>query len=44
MGGDNYHLIGDSPASGTGENGTDMGAYGGDEPLDDSLIPDFEGL
>ena len=36
---DGYHLKPDSPASGTGENGTDMGIYGGATPFVDGGYP-----
>lgn len=38
---DNYdfHLLPNSPAKGAGENGTDMGIYGGDFPYIDSGFP-----
>ena len=33
--GDNYQLQGDSPAKNAGDDGTDLGAYGGSDPLVD---------
>ncbi|MBW1859928.1 MAG: right-handed parallel beta-helix repeat-containing protein, partial [Deltaproteobacteria bacterium] len=39
MGNDDYHLAVGSPAIGAGEGGTDIGAYGGDYPIDDAEIP-----
>lgn len=35
----NYHLSPTSPAKGTGQNGTDMGIYGGEEPYVDCGFP-----
>lgn len=35
----NFHLASGSPASGTGENGTDMGIYDGDTPFVDGGYP-----
>lgn len=35
----NFHLLLNSPAIGTGENGVDMGIYGGDAPYVDGGIP-----
>lgn len=34
-----FHLLPDSPARGAGENGTDMGIYGGDAPYVDGGFP-----
>ena len=36
---DDYHLAIGSPAIGAGEGGTDLGAYGGTYPINDSEIP-----
>jgi len=36
-----YHLESGSPAEDAGDDGNDMGAYGGSDPLDDAEIPDF---
>jgi len=34
-----YHLLQDSPAKGAGQNGEDMGCYGGDTPFVDGGAP-----
>lgn len=36
---EDFHLLPDSPAHGAGENGTDMGIYGGDMPYVDGGFP-----
>jgi hypothetical protein len=41
MDADNYQLQGISPAKNAGDDGNDMGAYGGSDPMVDSQIPDF---
>jgi hypothetical protein len=48
MGGDDYRLQrvsegdpNDSPAIGAGDDSSDMGAYGGSDPLVDADIPQF---
>jgi hypothetical protein len=33
MAGDDYHLQGTSPAKNAGDDGNDMGAYGGSDPI-----------
>jgi hypothetical protein len=48
MGGDDYRLqrvsegdLSDSPAIGAGDDNSEMGAYGGSDPLVDTDIPQF---
>jgi len=43
---DNYdfHLLPDSPARSAGENGTDMGIYGGDAPFVDGGFPELPSI
>jgi hypothetical protein len=36
---DGYHLDGLSPAINAGDDNTDMGAYGGSDPMDDDNVP-----
>lgn len=39
-----YHLLPNSPAKGTGENGADMGIYGGDAPYIDGGFPSLPSI